>query len=200
MVAGLLWMAFLVVFGLSRLRLFQTEGERDRVLYIIYAIGAALVLGTGLYSGWTAGGIMLVGWVVLPFIAQPLVTHFAGAATSSPAGQTLAAAEQAQRMGRVNRGEISLGDYFKEGRDNDDAARQRLEALATRRDIGAVLAKYKISPAKFFTLREKLIKIREIEWDVLGNPRDLERLIVMSASYKSETEIGNTFRGRKRGG
>jgi hypothetical protein len=191
-------MAFLVVFALSRLRLFQTEGERDRVLYIIYAIGAAIVLGTGLYSGWTAGGIMLVGWVVLPFIAQPLVAHFAGEPTSA-AGQTLAAAEQAQRMGRVNRGEISLGDYFKEGKDNDEVARQRLEALATRRDIGAVLAKYKITPAKFFALREKLIKIREIEWDVLGNPRDLERLIVMSAGYKSETEIGNTFRGRKRG-
>jgi hypothetical protein len=199
MVAGLFWMAFLVVFALSRLRLFQTEGQRDRIVYILYAIGAALVLGTGLYSGWTAGGIMLAGWFVLPFIAQPVVTHFAGSPTS-PVGQTVAAAEQAQRMGRVNRGEISLGDYFKEGRDNDDAARQRLEALATRRDIGAVLAKYKITPAKFFVLREKLIKIREIEWDVLGNPSDLERLIVMSAGYKSETEIGNTFRGRKRGG
>jgi len=199
MVAPLLWIAFVVVFALSRLRLFQTEGQRDRIVYILYAIGAALVLGTALYSGWTAGGIMLAGWFVLPFVAQPVVTHFAGSPTS-PAGQTMAAAEQAQRMGRVNRGEISLGDYFKEGRDNDDAARQRLEALATRRDIGAVLAKYKITPAKFFVLREKLIKIREIEWDVLGNPSDLERLIVMSAGYKSETEIGNTFRGRKRGG
>ena len=198
MVALLFWIAFLVVFALSRLRLFQTEGQRDRILYILYSIGAALVLGIGIYSGPVAGGIMLAAWFLLPFVAQPLVTRFAGAPTSA-AGPTLAATEQAERMGRVNRGEMSLGDYFKEGKDNDDIARQRLQALATRRDIGEVLAKYKITPAKFFALREKLIKIREIEWDVLGSPRDLERLIVMSAAMKNETEIGNTFRGRKKG-
>ncbi len=197
-IAFLFWLVFFVVFALSCLRLYQTEGQRDRIVYILYGIGAAVALGTGLYSGATAAIVMVALWLVLPFVARPLIEHFVGTKTSA-SGPTVAAAEQAQRMGKLNRGEMSLGDYFKEGQQSDAEARQRLQALATRRDISEVLAKYKITQPKFFALREKLIKVREIEWDVLGNPRDLERLIVMSAGYKSETEIGDAFRGRKRG-
>jgi len=198
MIVVLLWIAFLVIFGLSRLRLYQTEGTRDKIVLTMYGLGAVVALAVGFVGDWIHAGVMLGGWLLLPFVADPLVNHLAGD-QSGANKPSVAAVAHGQRMGRLNRGEMSLGDYFKEGHENDDAARERLESLASRRDIGGVLAKYKISSARFFDLREKLIKVRDIEWDVLGNAADLERLIVLVAKQKSETDIGNAFRGRKRG-
>jgi len=198
MVVVLFWLAFLVLFCWSRLRLYQTEGTRDRAVITLYALGIGVVLATGFFADWIQAGVMLAGWFLLPFVADPLMNHLAGDQTGADK-PSAAAVEHGERLGRLNRGELSLGDYFKEGHENDDAARQRLEVLASRRDIGAVLAKYKISRGMFFSLREKLIKVRDIEWEVLGNPADLERLIVLSAKQKSDVEIGNAFRGRKRG-
>ena len=197
MLTPLLWTAFLVLFGLSRLRLEQTGGTRDRGVLILYALGATTILATGFLVGWLAAGLMLTGWFALPYLAQPLVERLAGGgkAKSKKGGEPN---EQGLRMGRLHRGELSLADYFNEGRQDDNDVRKRLETLAARRDISEVLSKNRVSMPRFFALHEQLIKVRELEWAILGTPSELEHLIVLTAGAKTTTEIGNAFRKRQR--
>lgn len=190
------WLAFLVAYGLSRYRLQQTAGTRDGVALACYAAGAAVLLLTGWLGGWIQAGVMLLGWFVLPFVTDPLFER--RASTRPGEHPNPAAAEQARRMDRLNRGEISLGDYFAEGHADDAEAKRRLSALAARPDIGGVLAKYKVSPARYAALRDKLTAVRDIEWEVLGNPRDLERLIQLAGAAKSDAEIGLALRNQRR--
>ncbi|MEO8505833.1 MAG: hypothetical protein ABI609_18200 [Acidobacteriota bacterium] len=196
MLSPLLWTAFIVLFGLSRLRLGQTGGTRDRGVLLLFALGATTILATGLLVGWLGAGLMLVGWLALPYVVQPLVERLAGGGKSKKKGAE--PNTQGLRMGRLDRGELSLADYFNEGRQDDNDVRKRLETLAARRDISEVLSKNRISMPQFFALHEQLIKVRELEWAILGTPSELEHLILLTAGAKTTTEIGNAFRKRQR--
>jgi hypothetical protein len=197
MLAASLWAAFFVVFALYRMRVQQSGGAKDRGALIMTALAGGVALVSGALDSWISAAVMVAAWFVLPVVAKPLMAAIAGQ-PSKKAKAGAPTSEQGLRMGRLNRGELSLADFFNEGRQDDQATQQRLEALAARRDIADVLSKNKVSKAAFFDLREQLATVPELQWDILGAPKDLERLILLVAKSKSPAEIGNTFRGSRR--
>jgi len=192
----MLWLVFGVVLILSRLRLRHTAGMRDRVVLLLFAVGGAVVIAVGFLS-WISAGVMLVAWFVLPVVVEPLIDSLSkatgpGAKKKGPPVDP----SQRERMAKLNRGEMSLGDFFKEGREDDAESTRRMETLAGRRDVAEVLSKYRISPAHFVALRDKLAQVPELQWEILGTPLELDRLIKMVSAKKSPAEIALAFRGR----
>ncbi len=192
----MLWLLFGVLFILSRLRLRQMAGTRDRVALLLFALGGAVIIAVGLLS-WISAGLMLACWFILPVLVEPLIDRLSGSAR--PAAKKKGPPvdpSQRERMAKLNRGEMSLDDFFKEGREDDAESARRMEALAGRRDVAAVLSKYRISPTRFVALRDKLVQVPELQWEILGTPLELDRLIRMVDAKKNPAEIALAFRGR----
>ena len=97
-------------------------------------------------------------------------------------------------MDRASRGEITLDEYFKEGERESREWNRRLQGLAATTEIAAVLTKRKLSMRGFLALREQLVEVRDLEWEILSDPKELDRLIRLVESRRSTVEIGAAFR------
>lgn len=105
-----------------------------------------------------------------------------------------AAAGRDLHMDRASRGEISLDEYFKEGERESREWNRRLQGLAVTPEIAAVLTRRKLSMRGFLALREQLVEARDLEWEILSDPKALDRLIRLVESRRSTVEIGAAFR------
>jgi hypothetical protein len=195
MLTAILWFAFAVILFLHTLRIHQTADFTDRIALVLTGLGVAVLIAAAVWAGPVHVLLMGVAGVVLAVVLRPVVARFA--ATFGAADRPVDAAER-QRMGRLSRGEISLDEYFKEGDENQLSDQRRLAELAMQPNIAKVLRKHGISVAQFVVLRQSLKLLPDLEWQILGDPRDLEQLIARVAAGKSPDEIALSFRGRRR--
>ncbi len=196
MLTAILWLAFVGILFLHTLRIHQTADYTERIALVLAGLGAAVLIGTAVLAGPRHAFLMVVAGVVLAFALRPVVARFA--ATFGEVDRPADAAER-QRMGRLSRGEMSLDEYFKEGDESRLSDQRRLAELAMQPNVAKVLRKHGISVAQFVELRQSLKLVPELEWRILGEPRDLELLIARVAAGKSPDEIASTFRARLRG-
>jgi hypothetical protein len=191
-----LWLALVVIGFLHTLRLLQTEGRTERTGLILLVLALGLVLAAVALAGWGHAALMVLGWFGLPFVFRPLAAKVWDRypeAKKSPRD-----AEADQRLSRLNNGEISLDEYFKDGDRATREWKERLAKLARLPEIAAVLKRQGVSFRQFCVLREQLVLIPELEWKILGSARFVAELIDLSASGKTAQDIARIFRAREK--
>ena len=201
--AVLLWLLFitlLVVHTLARRR--AAGGEVPLNAVLLAALGATLI-AAGVFAGVPQALVMGLSWV--------LVAAFGGA-PERPAGQGRRAVRARVRRSARAKGRAAGGmrrtltstasaaarspstSTSRKGIDRAATARGSCMALAATAEIAAVLSRHKLSVRAFLALRERLVEVRDLEWEILSDPKNLDKLIRLVAARKTQSEIGAAFR------
>lgn len=191
-----LWFVFLVLTFLYTLRLHQTQGRKEQTGFILLGLALAVMLATGMVAGWDHGLGMLLAWFALPFAFRPLAVKLGDSYPDSKKKQRDPAADA--RMSRLNKGEISLDEYFKDGDRAGREWKERLATIARQPEIAAVLKQNQVSFRQFCVLREQLSQIPDLEWKILGSARFVAELIDLSGQGKSPQDLARIFRAREK--
>lgn len=104
--------------------------------------------------------------------------------------------EQGAALNRMMSGETSAFDYFKEAEKEKEQLKDKLERLARRPEIEAVLNKHDLSLDDYVDHFQHLglCGLTDLSWDIVSNPDDLSMLIEMKQNGKSFVEISSAFR------
>lgn len=151
------------------------------------------LLGGLVFLGWRTSllglAAMLVLWPVASLLARPVAHRLLG----YRAGQ--AGDEDLDIIGMLERSEGVEAAFEKLGQERA-AELRKLEALAKRRSIAAVLAMHQVTVAdyEFAFRRLKPSAIGDLAWEIVAAPKDLQALLQMIRDGKTDPEIWAHFR------
>ena len=192
----LYWLLFAAVAYSSFFRTQQASGQRDTILYALWALAGALAVAAAMRSGWIHFLLMAVAWFALPFAFRRFSGQVGAARSRGARNQPSTPAEV--RAARLRQGEISVAQYREEGGRVGREQVDRLTELSREPEIAAILRQRRISFRQFSVLRELLSQIPDQEWTILGTPALLEELIELSESGKNRQEVARHFRAQGR--
>lgn len=153
----------------------------------------AIVLSFFIFN-WKFGLLVLFLTFVFVGLARPLASALATRILGYRTG--VADDYGSGNLDKILDGRTSMNEYFEASRKEEGKRAQKFQALLRKPRFTDLVVKYSLTPEMLEDYYRYLgiCALQDLAWEIIENPVDLEKLIILRNEGKSDADIFSEFR------
>lgn len=172
------------------------RGRLRQIIEGVFALLLILSIGASFFVFNSKFGLLVLFLVFLFIgVARPLASFLAKHMLGYRTG--VAGDHGGNNLHKMFEGKMSMDEYFEASRREEEKRSEKFEALLRRPRFAEFVGKYRLTPKDLENHYSYLgvCGLQDLAWEILENPADLEKLILMREEHKTPPEIYTELSG-----
>ncbi len=181
---------FLLILNLHLRGRLQTQITNVISIIVLFMIGLSFFM-----FSWKTGLLTVFLAFLFLNLSMPIAAKVASKMLGYRTGLNSGYKEN-MNLEKMMRGDLSLDAYFKASHKEKESRAKRFKFILRNRNFSHIQKKHGITTENLedYYLKLGVFGLRDLAWDILENPNELEKLIVLMNAEKTGPEIFSAFR------